>query len=600
MNPANTSELARETFKTLAQRKLAPTPDNYAKVFAEISGLPVISNEGALQVLRDIAEHLQKVEKSPASGKALIKGISEENWTLCLEEIKNLLPKYDADGNLSQSWSALIKDLLRQLELPHKGLTTTRKKEGLETVLTRFGAKPEILFDKLSNLIRSWSESPVTDSLVEQTSASPGDHTAAAAETSASGNVSTATPTQAQSAENTAEMLSKLSELLAQTLESSISAQPEMSDEVLRLASQVRSIENHDQVTSLAKQLRQFWLKVELRGGDKVKIQEGLVRLLRLLVENVGEMVEDEEWLHGQIVTLHDIIANPIDKHVIADAERSLREAIIKQGLLSKSLSDAKTTLKSLMTTFIDRLGSITESTGDYHHKIEGYSQQIAQSNNLNELSTLLDSIMQDTRVVQADTLRSHEQLIESRKQVNEAELKIQKLEKELSEVSELVHQDQLTGALNRRGLDTAFEREATRTGRSQSPLCVALLDIDDFKRLNDTMGHQVGDQALIHLCEVITQALRPSDSVARYGGEEFVIILPDVGLAEAASTIERLQRELTKQFFMHENDRVLVTFSAGVALRGAEEPQDEVVGRADKAMYQAKRTGKNRVVIAE
>ena len=600
MNPANTSELARETFKTLAQRKLAPTPDNYAKVFAEISGLPVIPNAGAEQVLRDIAEHLQKAEKSSASGNALIKGLSEENWALCLQEIEKLLPKYDADGNLSQSWSALIRDLLRQLEMPHKGLTITRKKEGLETVLTRFGVKPEVLFDKLSNLIRSWSESPVSDSLVEQTLASPDNPNGAATETTTSAIISIATKTPAQTADNAAEMLSKLSELLAQTLESSISAQPELTDEIIRLATQVRGIENHDQVTSLAKQLRQFWLKVELRGGDKIKIQEGLVRLLRLLVENVGEMVEDEEWLHGQIVTLHGIIDNPIDKHVIADAERSLREAIIKQGLLSKSLTDAKTTLKSLMTTFIDRLGSITESTGDYHHKIEGYSQQIAQSNNLNELSTLLDSIMQDTRVVQADTLRSHEQLIESRKQVNEAELKIQKLEKELSEVSELVHQDQLTGALNRRGLDTAFEREATRTGRSQSPLCVALLDIDDFKRLNDTMGHQVGDQALIHLCDVITQALRPSDSVARYGGEEFVIILPDVGLAEAAATIERLQRELTKQFFMHENDRVLVTFSAGVALRAAEEPQDEVVGRADKAMYRAKRTGKNRVVMAE
>lgn len=602
MNPSNTAELARETFKILAQRKLAPTPDNYAKVFAEISGLPAAQNDGAAQVLRDIAAHLQKVEKSSASGTALTKALNEENWTQCIQEIENLLPKYDADGNLSQSWSALLRDLLRQLELPHKGLTITRKREGLETVLTRFGAKPEVLFDKLSNLIRSWSESPVTASLVEHTPASPGTPTGTAAQTTANAIVSIATTTSPpeQAEENAAEMLSKLSELLAQTLESSISSQPEMSDEALKLATQIRSIKNHDQVTSLAKQLRQFWLKVELRGGDKVKIQEGLVRLLRLLVENVGEMVEDEEWLHGQIVTLYSIIENPIDKHVIADAERSLREAIIKQGLLNKSLADAKTTLKSLMTTFIDRLGSITESTGDYHHKIEGYSQQIAQSNNLNELSTLLDSIMQDTRVVQADTLRSHEQLLESRKQVNEAELKIQQLEKELSEVSELVHQDQLTGALNRRGLDTAFEREATRNGRSQSPLCVALLDIDDFKRLNDTMGHQVDDQALIHLCDIITQALRPSDSVARYGGEEFVIILPDVGLAEAATTIERLQRELTKQLFMHENDRVLVTFSAGVALRAPEEPQDEVIGRADKAMYQAKRTGKNRVMMAE
>jgi diguanylate cyclase len=113
-------------------------------------------------------------------------------------------------------------------------------------------------------------------------------------------------------------------------------------------------------------------------------------------------------------------------------------------------------------------------------------------------------------------------------------------------------------------------------------------------------MGHHVGDQALIHLCNIIREALRPSDSVARYGGEEFVIILPDVALEEAANTVERLQRELTKQFFKHENDRVLVTFSAGVAQREEAEPQEEVIARADKAMYQAKRTGKNRVCIAK
>ena len=188
---------------------------------------------------------------------------------------------------------------------------------------------------------------------------------------------------------------------------------------------------------------------------------------------------------------------------------------------------------------------------------------------------------------------------VQADKSQESAEEKISKLEKELSEVSELVHQDQLTGALNRRGLDAAFDRESRRVERSHESLCVALLDIDNFKRLNDTMGHQVGDKALLHLCHVIKEALRPSDSVARYGGEEFVLILPDITLAEAALTVERLQRELTKQFFMHENDRILVTFSAGVAQLGTDESQEELIGRADKAMYQAKQTGKNRVVVA-
>jgi diguanylate cyclase len=593
----NPSELARETLKTLAQRKLPPTPDNYAKIFSEISGESETENNGAEKVLRSMAEHLLLSDQSAATGMALKKMLVEGKWDLCFKEIEKVLPKAGSADAAPQTWPVLIRDLVRQLDLPHKGLTVSRKKEGLETVFARFSSRPEILYEKLGNLIRSWSESPVTSNLVASTPFAP--------ETDGTPVATTAgiTPVMSSPAkvdDNAAEMLGKLAELLAQTLESTISAQPELTDEVRRLTAQVREIKSHNEVTELAKQLRHFWLKVELRGGDKTKIQEGLVRLLRLLVENVGEMVEDEEWLHGQINTLHEIISNPIDKHVIADAERSLREAIIKQGLLKKSLTDAKATLKSLMTTFIDRLGTITASTGDYHQKIEGYSQKIAQSNNLGELGNLLDDIMQDTRVIQTSALRSHEELLESRKQVESAEAKISKLEKELSEVSELVQLDQLTGALNRRGLDAAFDREAKRVDRSHAPLSLALLDIDNFKRLNDSMGHQVGDQALVHLCNVIKEALRPSDSVARYGGEEFVIVLPDVAADEAAGTVERLQRELTKHFFLHENERILVTFSAGVAQRGEEEPQEEVIARADKAMYQAKRTGKNRVVIAQ
>ncbi len=579
----NPSEIARETLKLLAQRKLAPTPDQYAKIFAEISGEATPDSNGAEQVLKRLAEHLLASDQSAATGLALKKTLSDENWDQCLKEIEKILPK----GSDAQAWPGLIKNLLRQIDLPHKGLTVTRKREGVDTVLARFSSKPEVLFEKLHNLIRSWSASPMAETLVD----------AIPAVTEATQAAAPASP--ALPAGKGSELIVKLAELLAQTLESTISAQPELADEVRQLSAQVRKIRTVEQVSELNQKLRHLWLKVELRGTDKTKIQEGLVRLLRLLVENVSEMVEDEEWLHGQINALSEIISKPLDKHVIADAERSLREAIIKQSLLKKSLTDAKSTLKNLMTTFIDRLSVITTSTGDYHQKIEGYSQKIASTNNLNELGNLLEDIMQDTRVIQASALRSHEELLDTRRQVEEAEARIAQLEQELSEISELVHQDQLTGALNRRGLDEAFERESTRVDRSHAPLCVALLDIDDFKRLNDNMGHQVGDKALVHLCNVIKDTLRPSDAVARYGGEEFVIVLPDIAAEEASGIVERLQRELTRQFFMHENERVLVTFSAGVAQREEAEPQEEVIGRADKAMYQAKRAGKNRVVVA-
>ena len=591
---ANPSELARETLKTLATRKIPPTPDNYAKIYAEIGGATTEENTGAEKVLRGVAEHLTQTTQSAPVGIALKKVIGTGDWKQCLKEIEKVLPKQS--GESTHSWSDLIRELLRQLEITHKGLTITRKKEGLETVLKRFAANPETLFEKLSGLVRSWSGSAAATNTMEAEPALSVESAASSAAARPAVVSATAAPTHG----SYSEMIGKLAELLAQTLESILSAQPELAQEVQALVQQVRSIKTHEQVTALAKLLRQFWIKVELRGGDKAKIHEGLVRLLRLLVENIGEMVEDEEWLHGQIVILQEIISNPIDRNAIADAERSLRDAIIKQSMLKQSLNDAKITLKSLMTTFIDRLGEITESTGDYHQKIAGYSKKISKSSNLVELSHLLDDIMQDTRVIQASALRSHEELVGTRKQVHEAETKIRELEQELTQVSELVREDQLTGALNRRGLDAAFEKEATRADRSHTPLCVALLDIDNFKRLNDMMGHQAGDKALIHLSNVIKEALRPSDSVARYGGEEFVLVLPEVSLEEAAATVERLQRELTKKFFLHGNDRVLVTFSAGVAQRAPQESPEDVIGRADKAMYQAKKTGKNRVVVAD
>jgi len=296
---------------------------------------------------------------------------------------------------------------------------------------------------------------------------------------------------------------------------------------------------------------------------------------------------------------LQTIISQPMDKRAIADAERSLRDVIIKQSSLKQSLIDAKATLKSLMTTFIDRLGNLTESTGEYHQKIEGYSQKISKADNLTQLGHILEDVMRDTRLIQASALRSHEELLQTKKQADEAEARIKQLEQELMRVSELVREDQLTGALNRRGLDETMERELKRADRSRSPLCVALLDIDNFKKLNDTLGHQAGDQALVHLVKVIKETLRPADIVGRYGGEEFVIMLPDTPLEAAVEVLQRLQRDLTRKFFLHNNERILITFSAGVALREENEDQEDLLGRADKAMYQAKQAGKNRVAAA-
>jgi diguanylate cyclase len=127
----------------------------------------------------------------------------------------------------------------------------------------------------------------------------------------------------------------------------------------------------------------------------------------------------------------------------------------------------------------------------------------------------------------------------------------------------------------------------------------VGLLDIDNFKQINDSHGHQTGDEALQHLVDVVRENVRPQDSVARYGGEEFVVLLPDTLLDSAVATMVRLQRALTKRFFLTGQQKLLITFSAGVAEMRDSEAPEEAIDRADKAMYIAKRSGKNRVIAA-
>lgn len=544
MSNTNTpSEIARETLKALAARKLAPTPENYAHMYHEIGGEPA---------------------SAAANGK----------------------------GAIAPIWSELIRNLLRQLETPHKGITVTRKKEGVETVLSRFAKDPAVLFEKLQGLMHSWSGAP--------TAPAPDEFPPLPAQPAAKAAAPKPAAVPAATQPDNRELMDQLRELLALALESTLVGQPEMADEIKSLAALARSASEQDGLDELARQLRQFWYKLEMRGGDKNRIQEGLVRLLRLLVENVSEMVEDDKWLHGQVAALQEIVAKPLDRLAIADAERSLRDAVIKQGMLKQDLTDAKSTLKSLMATFIDRLGELTESTGEYHNKIDGYSQKIGKAGNMAELSHILKDVMRDTRAIQASAMRSHEEMLNHKKQADVAEAKIRELERELEQVSELVREDQLTGVLNRRGLDETLEREMKRSARGSSPVSIALLDIDNFKRLNDTLGHQAGDLALKHLTKVIKETLRPADTVGRYGGEEFLIVLPDTDLDAAVEAIRRLQRDLTKKFFMHKNERILVTFSAGVALRSDSEDADDLIARADKAMYRAKLAGKNRVQPAE
>ncbi len=352
-------------------------------------------------------------------------------------------------------------------------------------------------------------------------------------------------------------------------------------------------------VVALKTMLLGYTDRVSFVAEDQAEIKKTLLKLLHLVFENIAELSLDEQWLKGQMDALMDASTPPLTLRRLDDVERRLKDVIFKQKDAKERALQAQNEMRQMLATFIDRLSDMAKSTGTFHEKLEVNARQIEQAKTIEEIAPLLKEVVSATRSMASQTLTSSEELQAMRERVNQTDAELAKLHQELDRVSTQARHDPLTGALNRKGLEEAVQREISSVRRKDTPLCMALLDIDNFKKLNDTLGHATGDEALTHLAKVARECMRPQDTLARYGGEEFVILLPDTPLDKGIEAMTRLQRELTKKFFLAGTEKVLITFSAGVAQLAPDETGADAIKRADKAMYLAKRAGKNRVLGA-
>jgi diguanylate cyclase (GGDEF)-like protein len=166
-----------------------------------------------------------------------------------------------------------------------------------------------------------------------------------------------------------------------------------------------------------------------------------------------------------------------------------------------------------------------------------------------------------------------------------------------LARVQLLATRDELTGLPNRRRMDEILLEETRRHARHGTPFSVALIDLDHFKRINDTLGHHVGDEVLRRFAERARAALREIDVLARWGGEEFLLLCPGSHAEQAAVGLSRLQAALTAEPLLAEHPDVRVTFSAGLTDHRPDERIEASIERADRALYQAKDAGRNRWV---
>jgi diguanylate cyclase (GGDEF)-like protein len=173
----------------------------------------------------------------------------------------------------------------------------------------------------------------------------------------------------------------------------------------------------------------------------------------------------------------------------------------------------------------------------------------------------------------------------------------LQALAQERDTLNTQLMRDTLTGILSRRFILEALNKQLAQLARQpQRQISIALLDLDHFKQVNDSFGHLVGDKVLYQFCRVVSSRVREQDYFGRFGGEEFLLILTETPANEAFSVLNRIREATQQQIFTHDGQHIPLTVSIGYTTARPDEKVDDLIERADNALYQAKESGRNQV----
>jgi diguanylate cyclase len=601
LQPLNDAEAARRALKLLAERKIVPTPETFADAFWESSGVEP-RGTGLAGILRDVgADLVRQSRMSQQEAAQMLQAAQRQKWSVARESIDRALARRPGSG--ADAWPSMVLAILKQSGALHSNWTRARKLDSISHVIDAAAGDPSLALERLQRLVESWG--PPVAALPTATAAASV-APPQSAETPAPGGAAEVAAAPARpdphdalaGAAEQARAWQRLALRSLRALEQACTEDPAGREKLRECLAQAQRADPQEALQP-APALTDCMLVIEREIAEDQRVRAGLQRLLGLLCENLGQLAPDEAWLVNQLEPVRSLLAGPMRSGQIAAAERRLAALIAQQTGARRGLQEAKVALTEMLSALLDRVGEMGTSAEQFNHRVSTYQQQLQQSPDLAALSRIVHGLLDDTQVVHDQIQSSRAELSEARKKVEVYEARVSQLEHQLSEVSTLVQKDPLTNALNRRGLENAFRVESARALRYGCGLTLGMMDLDNFKRINDTLGHVAGDRALVHFVTTVHATMRPTDLTARTGGEEFAVLFPACAAQDGVEATERLQRELARRPFQFEQDRLMLAFSAGVAQWRPGESLEQLMRRADASLYEAKKTGKNRVVKA-
>jgi diguanylate cyclase len=577
--------LAKAALRRLVIAKLEPTPENYTRAYQEEMGAEGSSvlPERAQKLVDKLVQRVVDGESAEAVSQAIANG----KW----DQAERVL---DAPDRAGEQLADLIDRIVRGVERRSRQWTSARKKDSLQRVLSGSRGDADRLQQRLRQLVASWdSESP------EGAEGGTGETMPAPLGDSMPMPLDATRPAPLDPVESAVLEWNRVVATMDGTVRRAL---PTAEHDSLTLAESIAAVSQRIQMQGatplLADELHRLCQRADRVLQHRHHLLEQLGKLCRELAASLTDLAEDDSWAKGQCEAMQARIEEGLTARGVKSVSQLLETTRHRQSQLREERDRARDALKGLINRMLSELDVLGSQTGRFHESVGRYADVIEKADTLESLAGVVREMVEESRTVQGLVAQTQAKLHEEHAKATDLSERVAHLETELRRLSEEVSTDQLTQIANRRGLLQAFEAERSRMERTGSTLCIGLLDIDNFKRLNDELGHAAGDEALRSLASVVSRTLRPTDVTARYGGEEFVVLLPDTPAEEGQLILTRLQRSLSGGLFMHEQKQIFVTFSAGVTAYNLGERIEDALERADQALYEAKRTGKNKTCI--
>lgn len=353
-------------------------------------------------------------------------------------------------------------------------------------------------------------------------------------------------------------------------------------------------------------------------AGDEESYEKVARRIARTL-ENLVERIEPNDVVRHKIDIVQLRIKRGMDWYVLAVTLEDIRDILLLRYLqndqeFSEYLKHVNEELKAIG----EALGLASEQDLAFREASEKFSSTVSDQVNRMRDNMEKSTSIDDLKLTVTDHLKVIQDALgdyDANKETSSASLtdqlksligRVESIENESEKTKELLEEerykathDPLTELPNREAYNERAFHELQRFKRYCRPLTLAVCDLDHFKSINDTYGHQAGDKVLKLISKLISTRLRKVDFVARYGGEEFVMLMPETAKKQALSVLDKVRAVVSKTPFKFKGNPVKITMSFGLASFGAEDSVESVFERADQALYQAKNQGRNQCVLA-